>query len=253
MAHSDSFQHTKVYDEIDLAFSWTGGTAPVTDDGGSNSLDATAPIAYQATGKFTVKLNTLRPRKAFGVPKLFVYVQPKADGTDADLKVVPQSYDPTTGLLVLWTYGLTQGTGVGASCTLTADTNANMADGDTVTLNSGFGAPVVYEYDKSGNGVTAGHVAVTAGTTAATVAANFRTAILANQPALNVTDNGDGTLTIKNRWPGAAGNNTNSKTSASALAITNFTGGLDASAVAALRDPDPATTIMVNFRGSEHA
>lgn len=115
---------------------------------------------------------------------------------------------------------------VAATCTLTADTNANMADGDTVTLNSGI-SKKTYEYDKSANGVTAGNVSVTAGTTAATVAANFRTAILASQPELSVTDNSDGTLTIANRWPGVAGNNSNAKSSSSALAITNFASGAD--------------------------
>jgi hypothetical protein len=69
------------------------------------------------------------------------------------------------------------------------------------------------------------------GTTAATVAANLRTAILANQPALSVTDNANGTLSIANKWLGAGGNGSNSKSSSSGvLAVTNFTGGADGTA-----------------------
>jgi phage tail sheath gpL-like len=49
-------------------------------------------------------------------------------------------------------------------------------------------------------------VNVSADVTAANVAARLRTAILANQPSLSVTDNGDGTLTVAHRWPGAGGN-----------------------------------------------
>jgi len=112
-----------------------------------------------------------------------------------------------------------------ASCTVTVDTNANMADGDTVTLNDGTRI-VIYEYDKSSNGIAAGHVSWAAGAgTAAQGAATLKTAILANQPLLDVTDNLDGTLTIKNKLAGSFGNTTNSKSSSSALAVTNFTGG----------------------------
>lgn len=114
-----------------------------------------------------------------------------------------------------------------ATCTLTADTNANLGNTDTVTLNDGERS-VVYEYDKGADGVVAGRVGVTAGTTAATVAANFRTAILANQPRLAVVDGGAGVLTITNLIAGADGNTTNAKSSSSALAVTNFTGGADA-------------------------
>lgn len=117
---------------------------------------------------------------------------------------------------------------VAATCTLTADTNANTGNTDTVTLNDGERS-VVYEYDKGADGVVAGRVAVTAGTTAATVAANFRTAILANQPRLGVVDGGAGVLTLTNLIAGADGNTTNAKSSSSALAVTNFAGGVDAS------------------------
>ncbi len=121
-----------------------------------------------------------------------------------------------------------------ATCTVTVDTNANMADGNIVTINSGI-RKQVYEYDKSANGVTvptAGSVppratwAAGAGT-AAQSATTLATAIAAWQPELTVVDNGDGTLTLTTRILGAVGNNTNSCTAVGVLAITNFTGGTD--------------------------
>lgn len=117
--------------------------------------------------------------------------------------------------------------GTAASGTITADTNANMADGDRLVIGDGFRSPLTYEYDKGGNGVTAGNVTWPPGTTAATVASNLRTAILANQPALLVVDQGNGTLTITNRWVGAGGNVAITKVSSSALAVTGMSGGAD--------------------------
>lgn len=110
---------------------------------------------------------------------------------------------------------------------VTCDTNANMADHDLVTVGDGLTPAKTYEYDKAADGVpsVAGRIIWTAGTTAATVAANLRTAILANQPGLNVVDNADGTLTITHKWPGAGGNVAMTKSSASALAVTGLTGG----------------------------
>lgn len=103
--HSPRFQETKLNGEIDLAFSLTGGTSPTVDDGGTKSVTS---VSYAATGKLTVTLAATRPRKAFGIPKLFIYVQPAAGGVvDANMKVIPQSYDPVTGILVLWCYGPT--------------------------------------------------------------------------------------------------------------------------------------------------
>lgn len=116
-------------------------------------------------------------------------------------------------------------TGVGATGTVTADTNANMTDGNTVSLSDGF-RTVTYEYDKSANGVTAGNISWAAGTTAASVATNLRTAIIAQQPAFTVVDGGAGVLTITNNWPGSGGNVTTTKVSASALAVTGMSGGV---------------------------
>lgn len=118
-----------------------------------------------------------------------------------------------------------------ASCTVTVDTNANMADGNIVTINSGINKQV-YEYDKSANGISAtapvrANWAAGAGT-AAQSATTLATAIALFQPELTVVDNGDGTLTLTNRVLGTVGNNTNSCTSVGTLAITNFAGGVDA-------------------------
>jgi len=64
---------------------------------------------------------------------------------------------------------------------------ANIADGDTVTLNDGFHPAVVFEFDLGG-AVTSGHVAVAVGATdsAITVATKLRTAIN-NQSTLDIT------------------------------------------------------------------
>lgn len=102
------------------------------------------------------------------------------------------------------------------SGTYTGDTNANMADGDTVTISDGA-ASVIYEYDKSANGVTGGHIAWAAGTTAASVAANLATAIRANQAYITVVDNLDGTLTLS----AISKSITMTKSSASALAVSD--------------------------------
>jgi len=83
-----------------------------------------------------------------------------------------------------------------ASGTITCVANANMLDSDFMTINDGINAAVIYEYDKSANGVTGGRVAWAAGTTAATVAANLATAIRATQTNITVTDNGNGMLTL---------------------------------------------------------
>lgn len=120
-------------------------------------------------------------------------------------------------------------TGVAATGLITCVTNANMADTDFITINSGVGKPVLYEYDKSANGVTAGRVSWTAGaSSAADVAATLRTAILANQTELNVVDNANGTLTVSHRWPGAGGNNALSETVANAgFLVSGLSGGVD--------------------------
>lgn len=86
----------------------------------------------------------------------------------------------------------------GQAFLLTMDAKANLTEACLVSITYD-GSTVIYELDKTGDGVAAGHVQVDihTDTTAATVAARLRTAILANQAALSVTDNTDGTLTVQ--------------------------------------------------------
>jgi hypothetical protein len=83
-----------------------------------------------------------------------------------------------------------------------------MADSDYITIGDGLSAPKLYEFDEAGDGVTEGRIAVSiaAATDAASVAAILATAIAANQPAIAVTDNLDGTLSLAHKIPGAVGN-----------------------------------------------
>jgi hypothetical protein len=112
-----------------------------------------------------------------------------------------------------------------ATCTITVDTNANMADGDTITIDDGY-KKIKYEYDKSANGVAAGNVSWAAGAgTAAQSATTLATAINATQSCLTVTDNGDGTLTLTHKQPDAGNPAGNTKSSSSTLAITAWAGG----------------------------
>lgn len=95
-----------------------------------------------------------------------------------------------------------------ATGTITCTIKANYVDTDYMTVGDGISPAKVYEFDTAGDGVTTGRVQVdiSTDTTAATVAARLRTAILANQPSLSVTDNGDGTLTVVHNWSGSGGN-----------------------------------------------
>jgi acetylglutamate kinase len=85
----------------------------------------------------------------------------------------------------------------GTSQLITCVIKANLVDTDFFTI-AVDGVTKVYEFDTVGNGVTVGRVQVNVSTdtTAAQVAARLRTAILANQSTLEVTDNTDGTLTV---------------------------------------------------------
>lgn len=123
--------------------------------------------------------------------------------------------------------GVAAGEGA-ATATITCVAKASLADTDYITIPDGINAPVLYEFDTAGDGVTGGRVQVdvSADTTAAQVAARLRTAILANQPTLDVTDNADGTLTLTHKWPGAGGNVTITENVANAgFLVSGFTGG----------------------------
>jgi phage tail sheath gpL-like len=116
-----------------------------------------------------------------------------------------------------------------ASGTITCSAKANLDDNDTITIGDGLTAPKVYEFDTAGDGVTAGNVQVdvSTDTTAATVAARLRTAILAAQPAFDVLDNADGTLTLTHKWPGAGGNVTiTENVTHASFTVTGMSGGV---------------------------
>ncbi len=102
------------------------------------------------------------------------------------------------------------------TATIVCDTNANMADGDTVTINDGINSAYVYEYDKAADGVTGGHHVWAAGTTAATVAANLATIINATQVNVTAVANVvSGTVTVTTTY----GNLTTTKSSSSAMTV----------------------------------
>jgi hypothetical protein len=111
---------------------------------------------------------------------------------------------------------------------ITCTTKANYADTDYMTIGDGIAPAKLYEFDTAGDGVTAGRVQVniSSDTTAATVAARLKTAIEANQPALTVVDNLDGTLTVTHKLGGAIGNATMSENVANAAhTVSGLSGG----------------------------
>lgn len=115
-----------------------------------------------------------------------------------------------------------------ATGTITCVAKASMADTDYMTIGDGFTPAKVYEFDTAGDGVTGGRIQVniSSDTTAAQVAARLRTAILANQPGLNVVDNADGTLTVTHGWIGSQGNQTMTENVANAgFTVVGLTGG----------------------------
>lgn len=104
----------------------------------------------------------------------------------------------------------------GSNMRITCSTQANLVDAtDKLTIvvgaqkssselskaeqqGSSASVSTVYEFDKAGDGVTAGNVQVNVltDTTAITVAARLATALGIGNPELTVTNNGDGTLDV---------------------------------------------------------
>lgn len=118
--------------------------------------------------------------------------------------------------------------GSAATGKITCVAKAFLFDADYLTIGDGLSAPKLYELDVTGDGVTAGRIQVNVSTdtTAATVAARLRTAILANQPALSVTDNADGTLTVAHLISGTVGNVTMTENVANAgFLVTGLANG----------------------------
>jgi phage tail sheath gpL-like len=118
-----------------------------------------------------------------------------------------------------------------------------------ITIDDGVQAPVLYEYDKSGNGVTAGRVAVTVGgaSTAAQVAARFALAIVANQgDYLNVVDNADGSLALSHKVAGTVGNETITETATDAgILVTGMSGGVNPTGTSAALPTDCEVHLLV--------
>ena len=132
-----------------------------------------------------------------------------------------------------------------ATGTIQCAANTAGADGDTVTISDGY-TTQVYEYDKSSNGVVAGHIAFGPGTTADSVALLLRTAILATQPAFTIVDNGTGLLTLTNQHTGAAGNVPITHSGAITTSVTGMSGGADAVATSI------TSTTSYKFHECEH-
>jgi hypothetical protein len=119
--------------------------------------------------------------------------------------------------------------GVEAVGTILCDTNANGGDGDTITIGDGIKTPVIFEYDKSANGVAGSNTAQAAGTTAASVATALKALIIAAFPELAVVDDLAGTLTLTAKIPGAFANITITKTGTVYKTVTGMAGGVDPS------------------------
>lgn len=111
--------------------------------------------------------------------------------------------DFTTVLAVQKFYELVSNTACwykqGGAMLITCVAKASLVDTDSMSIMID-GVAQRFEFDTAGNGVSVGSVQVnvSADTTAATVAARLRTAILATFTStdLTVTDNADGTLTV---------------------------------------------------------
>jgi hypothetical protein len=126
---------------------------------------------------------------------------------------------------------------VAATASFVCETDANMADSDYIAIGDGsLNPPLSFEYDKTGDGVTGGRVAVTAGTTAISVATNFVTAINAAQLAVTASNVGgtSATVTLTHDIAGVIGNAATLTENVTAAGFTvsgaTFTGGTAATA-----------------------
>lgn len=120
--------------------------------------------------------------------------------------------------------------GATASGSITCVAKASYVDTDYMTIGDGLSAPVAYEFDTAGDGVTAGRVQVnvSGSTTPADVAAVLKTAIEGAQPAIAVTDAGSGVLTLAAKITGTFANVTITENVADAgHLVSGMAGGLD--------------------------
>lgn len=121
---------------------------------------------------------------------------------------------------------------VAATGSITCDTQANHTDGETFTLNDGIHTAVVFEFDKTGDGVTTGREPVDI--SAAVSADDVRDAVVAaiNRCEDTVIDIlatasvSTGQLTLTHERGGAIGNKTITHTVlAAGWSVTGMTGG----------------------------
>lgn len=140
--------------------------------------------------------------------------------------------------LTAWFLGnLSDGSGTEATATLTVDTVANLADGETFTISDGA-TTVTFEINKSGNHVVAaGNVAVdiSGDTTAADVSLTC-TGVINGVAGLAVTAvDGGGTVDLTNNNQNVAtalqNNTDNASTLGGAGALTDFAGATDSDAL----------------------
>lgn len=116
---------------------------------------------------------------------------------------------------------------VAATGLITCTTFANMDDNDTLTIGDGINPAVLFAFDTAGDGVASGvAVDISGETTAIEVAAVLAPLIAAALPALTVTDNLDGTISLAHKWPGAGGNVTITEAvTHAAFTVSGMSGG----------------------------
>ncbi len=119
--------------------------------------------------------------------------------------------------------------GVVATGSITCVAQASMADSDYMTISDGLRAPVVYEFDVAGDGVTGGRVQVniSGSSTATDVATLLKAAIETNQPGIGVTQ-ASGVLTLAHKIAGTFANVTITENVANGgFSVTGMTGGVN--------------------------
>lgn len=211
----------------------------------SNSISS---VTRNSAGNYTVQFNEPYPAAMADV-KVQLH---RAGVTDVkvDVDYDAATYSNTTGQLVLFCSSNAGSGAAFATGTITCATQANTDDNDNVTIGDGVQAPKVYEFDKAGDGVTAGRVQVdiSADTTAETVALRLKTAIEANQPLFTVTTNGAGVVTLTHKIAGTFANVTITEdVTHASFAVTGMSGGANAVVTPAAADPAQNAELHMQF------
>ncbi len=218
------------------------GAVGTLKQGASNSI---ASVTRNSAGNYTVQFNKPYPAALADI-KIQLHRNAVTDAV-IDAGYDAGSYSQTAGTLVLFCSAGDSLGGVAATGTITCATQANTDDNDNVTIGDGFQTAKVYEFDKAGDGVTAGRVQVniSTDTTAETVALRLKTAIEANQPLFTVTTNGAGVVTLTHKVKGTLGNITITEdVTHASFAVTGMSGG---SANQAAADPVQNSELHMQF------